>query len=328
MPASFMVSRLRVPSQNAEYSSVNAPWTYFFSPAAPDRSVVSSKPATGAAAISVRISRTASVTRPAAFPMQEWTNPAERTPPVRSAIRACARSTGTCWNTDRYTAIADRRGPTDSGASGTPAGRAATWTLPQAHPRLVQVVLVPPGRLRFGNVFLLAGPGDAQVSGIRQVSAAPAVPLREVADDLVRPLPAHRRARRPGLLPRLPLPLRPLRGPPLLPARRPAARKVIAARRHRGVPRVPRRGPQGRVQLLPQLDDQGLQRRDPLPVPRDLLILRRDLPGLRFKPRRLLPDQRITRILRRQRIGHATRSSPKPAPATTPTPRPQRNSDL
>ncbi len=199
---------------------------------------------------------------------------------------------------------------------------------PAGAPRLVQVVLVPPGRLRLGNVLLLAGPGDAQVSGIRQVSAAPAVPLREVADDLVRPLPAHRRARRPGLLPRLPLPLRPLRGAPLLPGWRPAARKVIAARRHRGVPRIPRRGPQGRVQLLPQLDDQGLQRRDPLPVPRDLLILRRDLPGLRFKPRRLLPDQRITRILRRQRIGHNTRSSPEPPSATVTAPRPQRNRDL
>jgi len=46
-----------------------------------------------------------------------------------------------------------------------------------------------------------------------------------------------------------------------------------------------------------------------LPVPRDLLILRSD-------PRRLLTDQRITRILRRQRIAHSTRSSPKPPPAT------------
>ena len=101
MPASFMVSRLRVPSQKAEYSSVNAPWTYFFSPAGPDRSVVSSNPATGAAAIRVRISRVASATSPAAFPRQEWTNPADTTPPVRSAIRACARSTGTCWKTDR-----------------------------------------------------------------------------------------------------------------------------------------------------------------------------------------------------------------------------------
>jgi hypothetical protein len=38
------MSRLRLPSRNDEYSSVNAPWTYFFSPAGPDRSVVSSNP--------------------------------------------------------------------------------------------------------------------------------------------------------------------------------------------------------------------------------------------------------------------------------------------
>jgi hypothetical protein len=101
IPAFFIVSRPRVPSQNAEYSSVKAPWTYFLSPAGPDRSVVSSNPATGAAAISVRISRTASLTSPAALPRQECTNPADTTPPVRSAISACARSTGTCWKTDR-----------------------------------------------------------------------------------------------------------------------------------------------------------------------------------------------------------------------------------
>ena len=48
-----MESRLRAPSQKAEYCSVNAPWTYFFSPAGPDRSVVSSNPATAAAVIRV-----------------------------------------------------------------------------------------------------------------------------------------------------------------------------------------------------------------------------------------------------------------------------------
>ena len=57
-----------MPSQKAEYSSVNAPWTYFFSPAGPDRSVVSSNPATGAAAIRVRISRIASVDQPRGLP--------------------------------------------------------------------------------------------------------------------------------------------------------------------------------------------------------------------------------------------------------------------
>ena len=113
--------------------------------------------------------------------------------------------------------------------------------------------------------------------------------------------PAHRRAPRPGLLPRLPLLLRPLRGTPLLPGRRPASRQVIGARRHRGVPGIPGRGPHGRVQLPPQLRDQR---------------------GQRLNLPRLLADQRITRILRRQRLGHATRSSPKPAqPAAATTPR-------
>ena len=58
IPKSFMVSRDRVPRWNSEYFSVNAPWTYFFSPAAPDRSVVSSNPTTLEAMISVLISFT------------------------------------------------------------------------------------------------------------------------------------------------------------------------------------------------------------------------------------------------------------------------------
>jgi hypothetical protein len=37
IPACFMVSMPRVPRWNAEYSPVNAPWTYLFSPAGPDR---------------------------------------------------------------------------------------------------------------------------------------------------------------------------------------------------------------------------------------------------------------------------------------------------
>ena len=105
----------------------------------------------------------------------------------------------------------------------------------------------------------------------------------------------------------IPLPLlrlRPLRGPPLLPGRL-LPGQVIRARRHRGVPAVPRPRPLRRGQLLPQASDHRLQRRDPL---------------------RLLPDQRITRILRRH-IGHSPGSSPKPRSATTATPRlpPKRN---
>jgi hypothetical protein len=54
------------------------------------------------------------------------------------------------------------------------------------------------------------------------------------------------------LLPRLLLLLllRPLGGPPLLARRRLASGQVIAARRHRRVPRVPGHGPPGCVQLL------------------------------------------------------------------------------
>ena len=46
---------------------MNAPWTYFFSPAGPDRSVVSSNPATGAAVIRARISATTSPASDAAL---------------------------------------------------------------------------------------------------------------------------------------------------------------------------------------------------------------------------------------------------------------------
>jgi hypothetical protein len=69
--------RLRAPSQNAEYSPVKAPWTYFLPPAGPDRSVVSSNPATGAAVIRARISPTTSAARDAAFARQEWMKPSE-----------------------------------------------------------------------------------------------------------------------------------------------------------------------------------------------------------------------------------------------------------
>ncbi|HEY6309505.1 MAG TPA: hypothetical protein VIY52_01670 [Streptosporangiaceae bacterium] len=96
-----MESRLRAPSQNAEYSSVNAPCTYFVSPAGPDRSVVSSNPATGAAAIRMRISRTTSTVRDAAFARQEWMSPSETAAPVTSAISCWHRSTGTCSKTTR-----------------------------------------------------------------------------------------------------------------------------------------------------------------------------------------------------------------------------------
>jgi hypothetical protein len=80
---------------------VNAPWTYFFSPAGPDRSVVSSKPATGDAVIRARISATTSAARDAALARHEWMNPSDTTAPVTSAISRRHRSTGTCWKTTR-----------------------------------------------------------------------------------------------------------------------------------------------------------------------------------------------------------------------------------
>ena len=120
--------------------------------------------------------------------------------------------------------------------------------------------------------------------------------------------PGHRRTRAARLLPP-PLLLRPLRRTPLLPRRLPP-RLIVHRRRHRGVRAVPRRCPQRRLQLLPQLSDQRLQRGD--------------LPSLRLKTRRLLPDQPITRIHGRllQRVGHSPRSFLKRRTATTSTPHP------
>ena len=135
-------------------------------------------------------------------------------------------------------------------------------------PRLVQVVLHPLRR-RGRDLLLLKRPGNPQVSRVRQVTAAGAAPSGIVVLGPVRDLPRHRRARAARLLPPLLL-LRPLRGPPLLPGRLPP-RQVIRRRRHRGVPAVPRPRPLRRRQLLPQVSDHRLQRRD-------LLRLRREPP--------------------------------------------------
>ena len=163
-----------MPSQNAEYRSVNAPWTYFFSPAGPDRSVVSSNPATGAAVISVRISSTTSATSEAALARQEWMNPSDTSAPVTSAISCAHRSTGTCWKTTRYTASARSLGPIDSAESGTPAGRGATCGFPQAHRACAG--RAGPARRRDRDLLLLKRPGNAQVSRAGQVRAARAPP--------------------------------------------------------------------------------------------------------------------------------------------------------
>ena len=101
IPKSFMVSRDRVPRWNREYRSVYAPWTYFFSPAAPDRRVVSSNPTTFAAMSSVLISLTVPAAMDAAFARQEWMNPADTSAPATSDSSCPHRSTGRCWKTSR-----------------------------------------------------------------------------------------------------------------------------------------------------------------------------------------------------------------------------------
>ncbi len=175
-------------------------------------------------------------------------------------------------------------------------------------PGLVQVVLHPLRR-RGRDLLLLIRPGNPQVSGIRQVTAARARAPGMVILGPVRDLPRHGRPRAARLLPALPL-LRTLSGPPLLPRRLPA-RQVVRARRHRGVPAVPRPRARRRLQLLPKVSDRRLQRCD--------------LPRLRCDQLRLLPDQRITRILRRtpgHHIGHSPQSSRKSRSPTTATPPP------
>jgi hypothetical protein len=175
-------------------------------------------------------------------------------------------------------------------------------------PRLVQVVLHPLRR-RGRDLLLLIRPGNPQVSGIGQVTAAGAGTPGMVILGPVRDLPRHRRPRAARLLPALLL-LRPLSSAPLLPRRLPS-RQVIRARRHRGVPAVPRSRPLRRLQPLTKASDHRLQRGD---------LLRLHLDQLR-----LLPDQRITRIrgrLPRQCIGHSPQSSRKPRSPATATPRP------
>ncbi len=101
MPNSRNDPRVRAPRKNSEQDSVTAASTYFLVPAGPQRSVVSSNPATYAAVISVLISFTTSATTAAAFARLEWMNPAETCAPVTSAISRAHRSIGTCWNTTR-----------------------------------------------------------------------------------------------------------------------------------------------------------------------------------------------------------------------------------
>ena len=301
---------------------MNAPWTYFFSPAGPDRSVVSSNPATGAAVIRARIS-------------------AHHVRGQRRGLRQArvdepVRDSGAGHVGDQLPAPlhrdvledhqVDRQGPQprpDRQGGVRHARRARPRHAPgrrRTGPRAGRAAPAPPARPgsppagRTGQP-----PGQRRPPGHAPHAQAPS---REVVLGPVRDLPAS--STRPGCPAASPASssLRPLRGPPLLPRRLPP-RQVIRARRHRGVPAVPRPRPQRRVQLLPQVSDHRLQRGDLLRLNGDL----DELPVLRREPLRLLADQRITRILRQRRIGHSRQSSSRPQAAATaaPGPPPKRN---
>jgi len=162
---------------------VNAPWTYFFSPgrAGPQRRLVESRDRGGGDQGADQPRRVRDQARGLPQAGVDEPRPTRRRRPGRRSGTAPARPGRAGRPTGRppsLTGGADRqrrvRHPGRTGRDVDP---------PAGAPRLVQVVLVSPGRLRLGNVFLLVGPGDAQVSGIRQVSTARAVPLREVAGD-------------------------------------------------------------------------------------------------------------------------------------------------
>src|SRR5271166_4129114 len=258
-----MVSRDRVPRCNREYRAVNAPWTYFCSPAAPDRSVVSSNPATFAAMSSVLISLTVPAAMDVAFARQEWMNPADTSAPARLHRQVLEDQQVDGQRTqprpDRY------RGVRDAGRAGRHVG------LPALAPGLVQVMLHGDG-FRLGDLFLLAGPGDAKIGGAVEVRPALAGALGEPVAGHIRLGPGHRRPRRPRLLAPLALLRRvPLRRAPLLPGR-PAAGRVIAAGRHRGVTAVTGNGALQAGYSVLQVRDLGIPRRELLPELRDLLV--------------------------------------------------------
>jgi hypothetical protein len=183
---------------------------------------------------------------------------------------------------------------------------------PAGAPDPVQVVLDPLRRRR-RDLLLLERPGHAHVSRVFQGSAARAGAFRVMVLGPVRDFPAHRRTGTTWLPAPLPLLRRvPLRGPPLL-ARQPLPRPIIRARRQGRVPAVPRPGPLRRLQPFPQLSDHRLQRGNPF--------------RLLIEPPRLLPDQRITRILRQRLLGHSTPSFPNQRTAGAPTRCPPQNRD-
>ena len=242
-----------LPRKNAGYRSVKAPCTYFFCPAGPARKVVSSNPATCAAVISVLISLITPAASSAAVRRQEWMNPAETTAPVTSAISCRHRPIGTCWNTTRA-----RSQGTQPRAGGhrrvRHPRRARRHVLAAAAAQSVVQVMLDPLRGRFRDLQLPERAGHPEIPGGCQVRAALARPLRVVIPGVIGLGPAHRRSRRPRLLPPLAAGRAFRRAP--LPAGRLAARLVITRWRHRGVPAAARQG-------ALQPGDPGLQLRDP-----------------------------------------------------------------
>ena len=146
--------------RTAEYRSVNAPWTYFFSPAGPDRSVVSSNPATVAAVIRALISLTVPAAIDAALRQAGVDEPVRHlraghvgqqhagTAPPGRAGRPPGRPPAP--------AAAARSRPRSPGrrAGGARRGSSRTRTGPRAG-RAGSVC-----RLRLGDLLLLVGPGD------------------------------------------------------------------------------------------------------------------------------------------------------------------------
>ena len=132
---------------------------------------------------------------------------------------------------------ADRdRGVRDAGRAGRHVG------LPARAPALVQVMLDRSDACGSGTSFCWydrATPRSAAPPGPRRTRRCPRGSSRGSIRDRSRssPPPAPRLLAPPALLRRVPL-----RRPPLLPGRL-AARRVIHAGRHRGVPAVPRHGP-------------------------------------------------------------------------------------
>ena len=120
--------------------------------------------------------------------------------------------------------------------------------------------MLDPLRRRLRHLQLLERPGHPQVQRGLQASAAPARSLRVIIKRHIGPGPAHRRPRRPRLLPP-PAVFRPLSGPPLL-TRRPGGPEghprmgASTSSRCSGTGRLHMRDPLAQLrQLRPQLRD-------------------------------------------------------------------------